>query len=78
MKSLTIILLELDSGKVPFEKWIMSLAKATRVHIYDYIERVANGGGKKNIRRLSDNIFEIKINKSPGYRVYFAKKNNIL
>ena len=77
MKRPTIILLELDSGKIPFEKWVMSLTRATRVYIYDYIERIANGGGKKNIRRLSDDIFEIKITRGPGYRVYFAKINDI-
>lgn len=49
---------------------------AQQEYIFNYIERVANGGCKKNIRFISNDIFEVKINKGPGYRVYFAQRKD--
>jgi len=73
-----IKLLKLESGKTPFREWISSLSGEIRIYIYDYMERVASGGGKKNIRSLGGGVFEVKINKGPGYRVYFAEQGKVI
>jgi putative addiction module killer protein len=65
--------LELPNGKVPFLLWIDKLDTSSKACILSYIDRVAMGGAKKNIKPLGDQIFEIKINKGPGFRVYFAE-----
>ena len=69
----------LPNNKEPFEEWIRKLDEKSRSNIDTYIDRVASGGGKKNIKFLGDGVFEIKINYGPGFRVYFAEEwNNII
>ena len=63
----------LPDGKEPFEEWARGLPEETRAVIDAYIDRVALGGGKKNIRALKDGVFEIKIDKGPGWRIYFGE-----
>jgi putative addiction module killer protein len=66
----------LDSGVKPFEDWVRLLDKRSRVKIRAYIDRVALGGSKKNIRSLGDGLNEIKIDYGPGFRVYFGLIGN--
>lgn len=72
MKSVRVF--RLPDGREPFEEWARSLPQETRAVIDAYIDRVALGGGKKNIRALKDGVFEIKIDKGPGWRVYFGEE----
>ena len=65
--------LALDNGHEPFQDWIESLDFNTQARIHSYIDRVAAGGGKKNIKNLGDGVFEIKIDFGPGFRVYFGE-----
>lgn len=65
--------LQLANGDEPFKLWIGQLDKSTRAKVYSYIDRVAAGGAKKNIKALGDSVFEVKINYGPGYRVYFGE-----
>ena len=67
-----------DLGDKPFNKWFNKLNTATATIVRKYIERVASGGSKKNIKSLQDGIFEIKINYGPGYRVYFAEEKKFI
>ena len=66
----------LPNNKEPFEEWIRKLDERSRSNIDTYIDRIASGGGKKNIKFLGDGVFEIKINYGPGYRVYFVEEEN--
>lgn len=66
----------LPNSKAPFEEWIKALDKKSKANILAYINRVAYGGGKKNIKPLGDGVFEIKVNYGPGFRVYFAEEGN--
>jgi len=44
--------------------------------VRSFIDRVATGGAKNNVKFLGEQIFEIKIDRGPGYRVYFGKIEN--
>jgi putative addiction module killer protein len=63
---------ELDSGVGPFETWISSLDIRSRAKVRAYIDRVALGGSKKNIRCLGEGLNEIKIDFGPGFRIYYG------
>lgn len=73
-----VLYLQLASGREPFREWFYSLDIINRSRIRPYIERVAMGGGKKNIKSLGDGVFEIKIKFGPGFRVYFAEEGNTI
>jgi putative addiction module killer protein len=50
----------------------------TQARVHSYVDRVAAGGAKKNIRALGDGVFEIKIDFSPGIRVYFGEIGDVI
>ena len=56
--------------------WLLSLDLHTRLRIRGYIDRVAAGAGKKNIKPVGSGVFEIKIDYGPGYRAYFGQVGN--
>lgn len=68
--------LQLPNSKEPFQEWIKKLDTQHRASIRVFIDRVANGGGRKNIKALGDGVFEIKIDRGPGFRVYFGEIGN--
>ncbi|RLA59030.1 MAG: type II toxin-antitoxin system RelE/ParE family toxin [Epsilonproteobacteria bacterium] len=67
-----VIYLRLPNGKTPFQDWVLGLPLNIQLIIQSYIDRIARGGGKKNIRNIGDGVFEIKIKYGPGLRIYFA------
>lgn len=68
----TVLVFRLPSGKEPFEDWAKELPDQIRARIDEYIDRVAIGGGKKNVKSLKEGVFEIKIDYGPGWRVYYG------
>lgn len=62
-----------SDGRSPFTRWISDLDKVTQGRIFAYVDRVALGAGKKNLKSLGAGIFEIRIDFGPGYRVYFGQ-----
>ena len=66
--------LQLPGGKRPFKVWINKLGLKERFIVRTFIDRIARGGGKKNVRGLGDGIYEIKIKYGPGFRIYFANR----
>ncbi|MFM8270636.1 MAG: type II toxin-antitoxin system RelE/ParE family toxin [Pseudomonadota bacterium] len=66
-------ILQLDDGSEPFTEWLESLELRVQARVSAFIDRVALGGGKKNVRALGEGVYEIKIDIGPGYRVYFGE-----
>ncbi|MDZ4663230.1 MAG: type II toxin-antitoxin system RelE/ParE family toxin [Pseudomonadota bacterium] len=62
-----------SSGKEPCRDWLNDLQLTEQAAIYAYIDRIAMGAAKKNIKPVGGGVFEIKIDRGPGYRVYFGQ-----
>lgn len=65
-------------GRRPFQAWLGSLDKTSRRKIHAYVQRVATGAGRRNIKPVGDGVFEIKIDYGPGFRVYFGMVGQML
>lgn len=61
-----------SSGRQPFLEWVERYDEAIQLLVFSYVGRVANDGAQNNVKNLKGGLFEIKINKGPGYRVYFS------
>ncbi len=70
--------LRLPNGREPAREWLMELEINIRMRIRTYIDRVAAGGSRNNIKALDHVIFEIKIHFGSGYRVYFVEQGKTL
>ncbi len=66
----------LENGEAPFLQWSNSLEIKCQIIVDRFIQRVAQGGAKKSVKGLKDNIFEIKIPYASGLRVYFYEEKN--
>lgn len=58
--------------------WLDSLDIRVQAKITAFVDRVAAGGSKKNIKALGDGVFEIKIDFGSGYRVYFGEIKKVI
>jgi putative addiction module killer protein len=72
-----IVMLQLSNGKVPFESWYNNLdsilqraidARITRLAVGNFGDHKSVGGG----------VFELRIPKGPGLRIYYGLKGNEL
>ena len=74
-----VVYYRLENGRCPFEDWVDKLERRSQIAVYDYIDRVACGGSRKNVKSLGDGVWEIKINYKHGtMRVYFGKVNGLI
>ena len=67
-----------ENGASPFEDWFNKLDYSIQAAAARIIQRVAKGGGKKSVKALKRGLFEIKMPQGPGYRVYFAKEDDLI
>lgn len=67
-----IELLKTPEGKEPFKIWLEKQEIHVQLKILSFIKRVSLGGSKKNIKALSEGLFEIKVDYGPGFRIYFG------
>jgi putative addiction module killer protein len=61
------------NGTQPAQEWLGDLDRVTQAKVKAYIDRVAMGGGRKNIKPVGSGVHEIKIDYGPGFRVYFGE-----
>ena len=66
------------AGREPCRDWLASLDPTTQLRIYGYLERVAAGGGKNNVKPVGSGVFEVKIDHGPGYRIYFGQVGKVM
>ena len=61
-----------SSGKEPFTEWLASIRdKTTRGRIEKRMDRVEDGN-MGDYRRLGTNLYELRLDFGPGYRIYFS------
>ena len=60
-------------GKIPFTEWLNSLKdRKGRVIIKERLKRVA-AGNLGDYRSVGEGVYELRINFSGGYRIYFGQ-----
>lgn len=67
-----------ENGKEPFSEWLDSLDRVSRAKVMSFVERVALGGSKKNVKPVGQGVMEIKIDYGSGYRAYFGEIGNVV
>ena len=61
-----------SSGKEPFTEWLDSIRdKTTQSRIKKRMDRVEDGN-IGDYRRLGTNLYELRLDFGPGYRIYFS------
>ena len=65
-----------STGKEPAREWLESLKdRSGQARIFTRIVR-AESGNFGDYRSVGENIFELRIDAGPGYRVYYALDGN--
>jgi putative addiction module killer protein len=67
-----------SAGRKPFATWLENLNdRQARARIYARLSRVALGN-LGDLRSVGDGIFELRIDWGPGYRIYFAREEELV
>jgi putative addiction module killer protein len=64
-------------GVSPFRRWFDDLDFQAAVSVNTAIERLSEGN-TSNVKPIGEGVAELKINRGPGYRVYFGWDGNAL
>lgn len=68
-------LLVLDNGRCPFDEWLSTLNNAAFVHSVDARLTRVRDGNFGDHRSVGGGVFELRIPRGPGLRVYYAMQN---
>lgn len=61
------------NGRLPFIEWLKSVKDVTARHsIQTRIRRVEVTGNTGDYKYLKGGVYEMRIHKSPGYRIYYG------
>ncbi|WP_454622159.1 type II toxin-antitoxin system RelE/ParE family toxin [Bradyrhizobium cenepequi] len=66
-----------SEGSSPFRRWFDGLDVQAAASITVAIERLADGN-TSNVKSIGEGAAELKINRGPGYRVYFGWDSDTL
>jgi putative addiction module killer protein len=64
-------------GGNPFRRWFDGLDAQAAASVTVAIERLAEGN-VSNVKSIGEGAAELKINRGPGYRVYFGWDSKVL
>jgi putative addiction module killer protein len=74
----SIEIYEQADGKRPYENWLNNLKdKMARARIRARIDKVATGNFG-DCKSIDKGIFELRLNFGPGFRIYYAFKNETI
>ena len=62
---------QVGSEKSPYEDWLQSLDKGTRVRIVDRVRRLEKGQFG-DYKKIDHSLYELRFFFGPGYRIYFG------
>jgi putative addiction module killer protein len=66
-----------SEGSSPFRRWFDGLDVQAAASVTVAIERLAEGN-TSNVKPIGEGAAELKINRGPGYRVYFGWDGKVL
>lgn len=66
-----------SDGSSPFRRWFDDLDAQAAAIVTVAIERLADGN-TSDVKPIGEGAAELKINRGPGYRVYFGWDGNVL
>ena len=67
----------ISEGSSPFRRWFDDLDVQAAASVTVAIERLAEGN-TSNVKPIGEGAAELKINRGPGYRVYFGWDGKVL
>ncbi len=67
-----IVLLRLDDGSSPFDDWIENLRDSLLVRAVDARLTRIRDGNFGDHKSVGEGVFELRIHKGPGLRVYYG------
>lgn len=75
VKERSILILQLSDGKAPFETWHIGLDKILQRAVDARLTRISVGnfGDHKSV---GEGVFELRIPKGPGLRIYYGLKGD--
>lgn len=63
------------TGREPFTEWLDDQDREVRAAVYNRLDRVSLGNfGDCKMLKDGDGVWELRVDKGPGYRIYFGKK----
>ena len=66
-----------SEGRNPFRRWFDGLDAQAAAGVTVAIERLAEGN-VSNVKSIGEGAAELKINRGPGYRIYFGWDGKVL
>ena len=70
--------LETEGGRCPFEEWYRGLKdKQTRIRVLARLTRVQTGN-MGDCKPVGQEVFELRLDFGPGYRIYFARHRDVV
>lgn len=67
----------ISDGQNPFRRWFDDLDAQAAAVVTIAIERLAEGN-TSNVKSIGEGAAELRINRGPGYRVYFGWDGKVL
>ena len=64
--------------KSPFQRWFIKIDGEARAAIRTRLRRIEEQGNYGDCEPVGDGVFELKIHKGPGYRIYFGIDGDVV